>query len=144
MIIDILRGVELFEGLSDEDLEQVVALCQERHLSRGELLVKEGDLGEELFIITDGFVEVILETPRRVVVNLGTGQLTGEMALVDGGPRSASLRAISDPTIVQVINKSDFETLCDNNTRLGYVVYRNIAADLSFKLRHRNLSEGMG
>ncbi len=144
MIIDILRGVELFEGLSDEDLEQVVGLCQERHLSRGELLVKEGDLGEELFIITDGFVEVILETPRRVVVNLGTGQLTGEMALVDGGPRSASLRAISDPTIVQVINKSDFETLCDNNTRLGYVVYRNIAADLSFKLRHRNLSEGMG
>jgi len=144
MIIDILRGVELFEGLSDADLEQVAALCQERRLSRGELLVKEGDLGEELFIITDGFVEVLLETPRRVVVNLGTGQLTGEMALVDGGPRSASLRAISDPTIVQVINKSDFETLCDNNTRLGYVVYRNIAADLSFKLRHRNLSEGMG
>jgi CRP/FNR family cyclic AMP-dependent transcriptional regulator len=144
MIIDILRGVELFEGLSDTDLEQVAALCQERQLSRGELLVKEGDLGEELFIITNGFVEVLLETPRRVVVNLGTGQLTGEMALVDGGPRSASLRAISDPTIVQVINKSDFETLCDNNTRLGYVVYRNIAADLSFKLRHRNLSEGMG
>ena len=63
------------------------------------------------------------------------------MALVDGGPRSASLRAISDPTVVQVIHRSDFEQLCTKNTRLGYIVFRNLAADLSFKLRIRNLSE---
>ena len=141
MLKEILRGVELFEGLSDDDLEQVASLCRERKIPRGELLVKEGDSGDELFIITNGFVEVLLETPRRVVVNLGRGQITGEMALVDGGPRSASLRAISAPTIVQVIHRSDFDELCDNNTRLGYIVFRNLAADLSFKLRHRNLSE---
>lgn len=141
MLKEILRGVELFDGLSDGDLEQVASLCQEREIERGELLVKEGDSGDELFIITNGFVEVLLETPRRVVVNLGKGQITGEMALVDGGPRSATLRAISEPTIVQVIHRSDFDELCDNNTRLGYIVFRNLAADLSFKLRHRNLSE---
>lgn len=141
MLKEILRGVELFEGLSDDDLEQVASLCQEREIERGELLVKEGDTGDELFIITNGFVEVLLETPRRVVVNLGRGQITGEMALVDGGPRSATLRAISEPTIVQVIHRSDFDKLCNNNTRLGYIVFRNLAADLSFKLRHRNLSE---
>jgi CRP-like cAMP-binding protein len=141
MLKELLRGVELFEGLSNDDLEQVASLCHERKIPRGELLVKEGDTGDELFIITDGFVEVLLETPRRVVVNLGTGQITGEMALVDGGPRSATLRAISEPTAVQVIKRSDFDQLCDNNTRLGYIVFRNLAADLSFKLRHRNLSE---
>lgn len=141
MLKEILSGVELFEGLSDDDLEQVASLCQERQIPRGELLVKEGDAGDELFIITNGFVEVLLETPRRVVVNLGTGQITGEMALVDGGPRSATLRAVSAPTIVQVITRSDFDKLCDNNTRLGFIVFRNLAADLSFKLRHRNLSE---
>jgi CRP-like cAMP-binding protein len=141
MLKEILRGVELFDGLSDDDLEQVASLCQEREIERGDLLVKEGDTGDELFIITNGFVEVLLETPRRVVVNLGRGQITGEMALVDGGPRSATLRAISEPTIVQVIHRSDFDKLCNNNTRLGYIVFRNLAADLSFKLRHRNLSE---
>jgi len=141
MLKEILRGVELFDGLTEDDLEQVASLCQEREIEPGELLVKEGDRGDELFIITSGFVEVLLETPRRVVVNLGRGQITGEMALVDGGPRSATLRAISEPTIVQVIHRSDFDNLCDNNTRLGYIVFRNLAADLSFKLRHRNLSE---
>ena len=140
-IKEILRGIELFDGLSDVDLEQVAAVCQERQLNRGELLVKEGDLGDELFIITDGFVEVLLETPRRVVVNLGTGQISGEMALVDGGPRSATLRAISEPTVVQVIHRTDFDKLCDENARVGYIVFRNLAADISFKLRHRNLSE---
>lgn len=141
MLEEILRGVELFDGLTDDDLEQVASLCQEREIAPGELLVKEGDRGDELFIITNGFVEVLLETPRRVVVNLGRGQITGEMALVDGGPRSATLRAISEPTVVQVIHRSDFDNLCDSNTRLGYIVFRNLAADLSFKLRHRNLSE---
>ena len=141
MFNEILRGVELFDGLSDDDLIQVATLCKKRQLAHGDLLVQEGDPGDEMFIITEGFVEVLLETPRRVVVNLGTGQVTGEMSLVDRGPRSATLRAISEPTIVQVIKRADFEKLCDENTRLGYIVYRNLAADLSFKLRHRNLSE---
>ena len=138
MLKEILESVELFVGLSEDDLDEVAAICEERSIPRGDILVKEGDAGEELFIITGGFVEVLLETPRRVVANLGTGQITGEMALVDGGPRSASLRAISDPTVVQVIHRSDFEQLCTKNTRLGYIVFRNMAADLTFKLRIRN------
>jgi CRP-like cAMP-binding protein len=62
------------------------------------------------------------------------------MALVDRGPRSATVRAISKETIVQVISRDDFEELCEKNHHLGYVVMRNIAADLSFKLRHQHLT----
>jgi CRP-like cAMP-binding protein len=72
---------------------------------------------------------------------LGTGQIIGEMALVDRGPRSATVRAIHTPTIVQVIRHADFHQLCQENTQIGYTVMYNIAADLSFKLRHRNLSD---
>jgi CRP-like cAMP-binding protein len=64
------------------------------------------------------------------------------MSLVDQGPRSASVRAIQEPTVVQVIRHDDFLDLCQRNTHIGYVVMFNMAADLSFKLRHRNLSEG--
>ena len=69
MLKEILRGVELFDGLSDDDLDQVAALCKERKIPRGELLVKEGDSGDELFIITDGFVEVLrhfVKSPQTI------------------------------------------------------------------------------
>jgi CRP-like cAMP-binding protein len=69
---------------------------------------------------------------------LGQGQTFGEMGLVDRGARSATVRAGTD-TEVYAINCHDFLNLCHENTHLGFLVMRNIAADLSFKLRYRNL-----
>jgi CRP-like cAMP-binding protein len=144
-LTQVLQGVDLFEGLTDKELIKVAEICTERQFDKDQLIARQGEIGNELYIITDGFVEVILgERPgsaARVVVSLGSGQIIGEMALLDQGPRSASIRATSDPTIVQVIQRVDFEQLCHRDTHIGYTVMRNLAADLSFKLRHRNLSE---
>lgn len=141
----ILRGVDLFEGLTDQELERVTNICTERLFNPGEMITKEGAEGNELFIITDGFVEIVLgersAISARVVVSLGPGQIIGEMALVDQGPRSASVRATSKPTVVQVIQRADLEALFQEETRIGYIIMRNLAADLSFKMRHRNLGE---
>lgn len=63
------------------------------------------------------------------------------MALLDQGPRSASIIASSSPTILQAIQRDDFEQLCQEQTHIGYIVMHNLAADLSFKLRHRNLND---
>jgi len=142
----ILRKVELFNGLSDSELQEVASICNERALKRGEILTLQGDASDDLYIVTEGFVEIILEEgkkePRRVVVNLGEGQIIGEMSLVDRGPRSATAQATGNLTNIQVIRRADIESLFDRNGHIGYVVMRNIASDLSFKLRHRNLSEG--
>ena len=99
---------------------------------------------ERCYIVTEGFMEVMIESGdnSRAVVNLGQGQIIGEMSLIDQGPRSATVRAISDAVIVQVIHRDAFEKLCEENTRIGYIVMKDIAADLSFKLRHRNLMIG--
>jgi len=142
-IKELLRGVELFDGLEEDDLDEVAAICTHRQLKDGDFLAKQGEVGRELFIVNEGLVEVtILErNVQRAVVKLGTGQLIGEMSLVDRGPRSATVRAIHDPTYVQVIQHDDFHTLCQRNTLIGYRVMLNLAADLSFKLRHRNLSK---
>jgi CRP-like cAMP-binding protein len=141
----ILRGVDLFEGLTDQELERVVTICSEMRFSPGQIITREGAEGNELFIITEGFVEIVLgERPTmaaRVVVSLGPGQIIGEMALVDQGPRSASVRATSKPTVVQAIQRADLEALFQQETRIGYIIMRNLAADLSFKMRHRNLGE---
>ncbi len=141
-LLEIIRDVELFKGLSDTELEAIVALCRSRQLNQGEELVREGEPGEEFYIISNGSVEVVvganLPTPRTLV-HLGAGQIIGEMALIDQGMRSATVRALQDRTDVQVIQNSDFQTLCERNTNVGYIVMRNLAADLSFKLRHLNL-----
>ncbi len=141
----ILSGVDLFEGLTQDELKKVAAICTEKSYKAGEIIAREGEIGTELFIITEGFVEVLLKerssSAAKVVVSLGSGQIIGEMALLDQGPRSASVRATGNPTVVQVIQRQDFERLCEENTNIGYVVMHNLAADLSFKLRHRNLSE---
>jgi len=141
----VLQSIDLFEGLNSVELEQIAAICTERQYEKNEIIVNQGESGNELYVITAGFAEVELgDKPKgsaRVVVSLGSGQVIGEMALLDQGPRSASIRATGDPTRVQVIEREAFENLCNNNNHIGYIVMRNLAVDLSFKLRHRNLSE---
>jgi len=63
------------------------------------------------------------------------------MALIDYGPRSETVRALKNDTLVEVINRDDFSEVCQSNASIGYIVMRNLAADLSFKLRHRNLMD---
>ena len=145
-LIDVLRGVEVFDGLEEADLEMIASICHQRELAKGDILAEEGELRDDLYIIAEGVVEVLVSDKQapRVIINLGTGQIIGEMALVDRGPRSATVRAIHTPTVIQVIKHGDFHRLCQQNTQIGYIVMYNIAADLSFKLRHRNLSETSG
>jgi CRP/FNR family cyclic AMP-dependent transcriptional regulator len=139
----LFRGIELFEGLTDSELDEIATICQPRRFTKGDLLAVEGEPGGDLFIITSGTVEVIVESHKaspRVVINLSTGQLIGEMSLVDRGARSATVRAVQDTTTVQSIRYQDFHNLCKRNNHIGYVIMHNLAADLSFKLRHSNLS----
>lgn len=141
---DILLNIELFNGLSDDELHQVAAICQERVLNKGEIFAVQGETGSEFFIITEGLVEILVKDKQkpsqyRVVANLGIGQIIGKLGLVDQGPRSVTVRAITQPTEVQVIHYIDFLTLCENNSHIGYIVMGNLAADTSFKLRRSNI-----
>lgn len=144
VLLNIMRNIDLFEGLTDSELEDIAAICKAKHLKKGDILVEEGKRGESFFIITEGAVEVVIDstfdTSRRAVLNLGAGQLIGEMSLLEQGPRSATVVAIEEPTKVQAIRYDDFHQLCEHNTRIGYITMRNMAANISFKLRHFNLS----
>ena len=142
----LFRGVELFEGLTDEELSRLTTICRDARYQKGDTLTKQGQPGNELFIVREGLVEVTVgapnanaEAPPQVVINLGAGQVVGEMALADGGPRSATVRCITATATVNVIEREAFERLCQTKPHLGLVIYRNLAADLSFKLRHQNL-----
>ncbi|MDY6875157.1 MAG: cyclic nucleotide-binding domain-containing protein [Chloroflexota bacterium] len=148
-IIKLLQRSELFSGLAPEQIEHIAALGQESAYNAGDIVVREGDPSDEMYVVRSGMVEVLISRGKihdvpgppqlTSIVHLGQGQIFGEMALVDQGSRSATVRCAEDGTILHVIPRQAFWTLCDADHHIGYVVMRNIAFDLSFKLRHRNL-----
>lgn len=144
-LLSVLSKVELFDGLTPQELADVARICTQHEYRAGQVITSQGETGGELYVIADGFVEVVVspsgQNPApRTVVHLGRGQLFGEMALVDYGPRSATVKSIADDTLIQVIDRDDFNRLCEADNHLGFVVMRNMAADLSFKLRHYHLT----
>lgn len=141
-LVELLKGVELFAGLTQEQLERLARISRLVEVRDGETIFSQGEAGHTLYIIREGQVEVILEDPQaggQTAVYLGRGQIFGEMALIDYGERSATIRCASRKAVLVVIEREAFERLCAENTAIGYVVMRNMASDLSFKLRHRNL-----
>ncbi|MBN1315918.1 MAG: cyclic nucleotide-binding domain-containing protein [Anaerolineales bacterium] len=140
-LLDLFHNVALFDGLSENELVKVTDLCIEKQYAAGDIIIHQGDMGDELYIIQDGQVEIIVMgvRPERPIVILGKGQILGEMSLLDEGFRSATGRA-TVPTTVQMINGNQFTQLTEQDYHIGYIVMRNLAADLSFKLRHRNLA----
>ncbi len=144
-VMEILRRVEIFHGLNDQELIQISRCCRVQRVPAGELIFKEGDDGDELFIIHEGCVRVALNTRNAdgtmapsTINMLYAGQSFGEMVLLGGATRSASVTAV-DACILLVMRERDFATLCDSNPRIGYWVMRNMASDLAYKLRSSNL-----
>lgn len=138
----ILRGVELFRGLSDEQLSRLIKISQLGEYQTDQVIFNQGDQGDKMYIIADGQVEIRFSDAdgiNKAQLYLGTGQIFGEMALLDEGKRSASVLAVQDGTVVYGIDRTDFLDLCKEDTAIGYSMMRNMAMDLSFKLRHQNL-----
>jgi CRP/FNR family cyclic AMP-dependent transcriptional regulator len=143
-IVPLLKKVDILNGLSESQLEKVVGLCREQTCNIGEIIFKENDQSSELYIIQDGLVEITLRVPEPGAehrsVTLGKGQIFGEIALVDKGPRTASARCIADGTRLWMAKREDFISLCEEDTSIGFAIMKNVAADLAFKLRLINLT----
>lgn len=138
-----LTKVPLFAGLDEAELTELVAIINERQVEPGDLIIRQNTISDEVYIILDGTVEVFVEGlhEEHTLVLLGNGQVVGEMALLDQGYRSASARAThSHRCTLAVLRGTDFRALCEQNHHIGYVVMRNLASDVAFKLRHRNLT----
>lgn len=146
-LIDLLKGVELFVGLNADQFQRLVDICTLVEYTDGDIIFERGAPGNALYIVQEGQVVVILSEERtdaHSAVYLGMGQIFGEMALIDHGERSATIKCSSDKTTVAVIGRENFENLCASDTAIGYVVMRNMASDISFKLRHRNMEPKSG
>jgi CRP/FNR family transcriptional regulator, cyclic AMP receptor protein len=91
---DLLRGVTLFSGLDDRELENLAEEFNERRFSPGDKIALEGEGGLNFFVVESG--EASVEVQGAEVSRLGPGDAFGEIALIDRRPRTATVTAISD------------------------------------------------
>ena len=146
----ILRRADIFYDLRDPQLEMIAYICEEVTPRKGELIFEENSTSDDLYVIADGEVDIQVD-PTLVqaspvepveavtIATLRRGQTFGEVALVDQGVRSAAARCAMKKTRLLRISRDRLIKLCDNYTDLGYIVMRNIAADLAFKMREADL-----
>ncbi|MBX3080436.1 MAG: cyclic nucleotide-binding domain-containing protein [Anaerolineae bacterium] len=130
-------------------LELIAAICEEATYQMNALVFAERTVGEHLYIIADGAVDIELDpsligasagTESLTVATLRRGQSFGEVALVDEGVRSAAARAAQHNTHLILIPRDELMQLCDAHPQLGYRLMRNLAADLAMKIRNTDLA----
>jgi CRP-like cAMP-binding protein len=108
---DALREIPLFRGMSDTTLQTVAEIAREESFQAGTALVREGDPGDSFMVIRDGTASV--EQGGRWLRDLSAGDFLGEIALLDGGMRTATVTA-REPVDVLVIDRSGFTRLMDD------------------------------
>lgn len=106
--IDELRRISLFAGCSREELALVANNVNEHHAAAGDVLIREGATGREFIVIVEGTARVLVG--GTTVATLGPGDFAGEVALLDHGPRTASVVAVTD-LVAEVSTQREFAAL---------------------------------
>src|SRR4051812_21593336 len=113
MEISHLKKIPLFSNLTNDHLNKLAGIAQERSLTPSEVIFKEGDVGSEFYVIISGKVRISKMVPgvgEEALAILETGDYFGEMALMDDTPRSADA-IVHTSCKVGVIQKEDLEQL---------------------------------
>ena len=140
--IKLLATSDLMRHLPAEQIERLLSCINDRPLKRGEILFRAGDPGDALYIVERGKVEVLgdgardAQTPGDAIAVLGAGHAFGEMSLLSGDPRTATIRAVEDTDLLK-IDKTVFDRLVATDSQLAGAVER-----ISHRRAIDNLSTG--
>jgi CRP-like cAMP-binding protein len=140
--IKLLAASDLMRHLPAEEIEEILPCIREQALKAGEILFRVGDAGDALYIVAHGKVEVLTngrpcaDASGSAIAVLGEGHAFGEMSLLSGGPRTATIRAAEDTGLLK-IGKDDFDRLVATDRQLAVAVKR-----ISHQRAISNLSAG--
>jgi signal transduction histidine kinase len=126
-----LHNLSLFSELSDSDMDRLIGMAEEVALDQGEVLMQEGTLGDALYVVLDGQFEISKRSGNQDVVLAmrGTGEVLGEMALIEDLPRSATVTAARRSKILK-ITKDVFQTLIGSSSSAALSVLHTMSARL--------------
>jgi len=138
--LELISQVPLFQELDPLELGEVAEICLKEKFEDGEVIFKEGNPGDKLYIILKGEVEIFKELgegKEEILARLRPGEYFGEMSLIDDAPRSAGARAKGE-VVALTISKPDFEILLKANDSFASKIYKFFVRTLSQRLRNTN------
>jgi len=106
--VELLRSVWLFSSCTDDELSRIAGLSTTADVADGTEMFAQGDPGDDFYVIVDGTAEAQVDGDK--VADLDAGSFFGEMALIDGGERTATVVATS-PMSLLVLSRNDFNTM---------------------------------
>jgi CRP/FNR family transcriptional regulator, cyclic AMP receptor protein len=144
-IFEKLKQVSFFSMFENdiETIRKIARMCARRVYRQGKYIIREGDFGDELFIVLSGEIDIMKSTMQQeqytvTTINADLGGINvGEIALIDNDRRSASVLAKTECECL-VINRDDFIKFGDENPTAGLAVTRAIASQLCANLRKSN------
>lgn len=125
--VSAIQRVELFAGMNRRQSEQIARLLKERRFAKGETVIMEGSGGAAFFIIDSG--QATVSSKGAELATLGPGEYFGEVALIDGGPRSATVTAATD-LVCYGLTFWEFRPLVESNGTMGWKLLQALAKQL--------------
>ena len=133
MDIDFLKSVNIFSDLSDSELKSIQELCKTRKYPKNSMIILEEEMGDVVFIVMSGTVKITRvndEGKEVILAMLGSGEVFGEMAILDGESRSANALSQENCEVV-TINREDFLNLLKTNNKVAL----NLMTEFAIRLR---------
>jgi len=124
---EFMRAVPLFAGLLPSELDRVALVMNPLQVSTGDVVCHEGEPGHEFYVIADG--EAAIERGGHTLAKLSTGDYFGELALLDRGPRSATVRALTDLRLY-VLHEQSFAAVLNEVPALAQKLLAAMASRL--------------
>ena len=136
-----IRGLGLFSTLRPRELRVVDGLLHERRYLAGEVVFDEGEEGQALYVVLEGRVLICRQGDpvNGRLAEIPAGSLFGELALLDGVPRTAQARALDNCTIA-ALSRADFNGLLETHAATASKIALQLARDLGQKLVAKNLA----
>lgn len=114
---DVLALVPLFRGLSRKHLRWLAGYCEVADFMAGHTIVRKGDPGDAFYVVLDG--QAVLTDGKRFIGRLLPGDHFGEIAVIDGGPRTATVTSETPMTLL-ILSRKDFQTAMKDDPELAY------------------------
>lgn len=127
--VDYLRSMDVFDGVAEEDLHKIAALLKEKRVAKDAVIFNQGDTGDALYIVLSGRIKCFTTDSvgrERILGFFSDGQFFGEMAVLTGEPRSATMQAVSDARLL-VLRKEDFDGFLAHNVQVMLHMMKVIA-----------------
>ncbi len=124
--LDLLHRIPLFSGLDSHQIERLGQLAEEVDVPAGKMLIRQGDTGGDLMVLASGHVSVERDGAR--INTLGPGDFFGEIALIDGGTRTATITT-EEPSRLVVLGHREFHAMMDE--------FPEVASQILATLAHR-------